>query len=196
MVIGLSYSAWKLSVPSMHLVFCMMLCVHNMLSKHTMAWSANQSRYGMVNNILHTGIIMFCSPWGKQKPGRTAPSLRLGACWDGCIGRGWANNSHLPAAGPAFLNGLAHCTFHQHIWSIQEKKAQHPTYAGDVMPCSGLASRALSKLSIENCSSRLKSRVLKCSVKPQRSAGNAFNCGFVVFCFVYVLKDQLLGTVG
>lgn len=107
MVIGLSYSAWKLSVPSMHLVFCRMLCVHNMLSKHTMAWSANQSRYGMVNNILHTGIIMFCSPWGKQKPGRTAPSLRLGACWDGCIGRGWANNSHLPAAGPAFLNGLA-----------------------------------------------------------------------------------------
>lgn len=42
---GLSYSAWKLSVLSMHLVFCRMLCVRNMLSN--IPWHGLQTKAGM-----------------------------------------------------------------------------------------------------------------------------------------------------
>lgn len=39
--------------------------------------------------------------------------------------------------GQGFLCGLSYCSFHQHIWSIQERKVQYPTYTGEAKTCSG-----------------------------------------------------------
>ena len=67
-------------------------------------------------------------------------------------------------------------------WSVPERKAPYPTYAGEAKTCSGRASKAVAKLNIESYSSRLKSKVLNCAVQRSSWLAIFFNYVFLLVC--------------
>lgn len=106
---------------------------------------------GFPNSLFQSGTTLFCSPWGKHQPASSSwhgikPGLTNLLRW--CT-KGLSKCLLLPCSAPSILHVPSYCTCRQHIWSIQERTAQHPTYTGEVMPCSGLARRAGSKMSTE-----------------------------------------------